>query len=225
MDDPLGFLRTNIIAMVLPPLDIGEGMPAPVCRISAHPQPAARVLWRTRNRIRHTDGRYFDLVPDGRGTVPAYRLPWSTDGGYHMVLPPDGSIRLMVNAVMNGCSFGYIRDRGTGAARVSHINIRQGMGATDLAAMRSELSYCQATLHRSRYEHDARSVRIAEGLVETRVNCSVFGLRDDTNMWRFYAQSWRTASAIDNGGAGGRVYEILDTYELTTRQQHRARRQ
>ncbi|MBF5096393.1 hypothetical protein F1643_20510 [Azospirillum sp. INR13] len=184
-NDPGAFLRQNVVTFYMPDgisagdwsrqydgATVGVGAHRPH-HFSVEHVDAVTVRYRGNLYGWYTDGRMYQVEPDGGGDGTAYFLPWKVDSGYSLTIGANAS--LFFNAMMNGCSFGW--SAGNGIVRVAHHNIQDANGATDNGAMLQSLSGYAGRYLRNDY-------RLVEGGAG---QSTVIGVRVN-GQWQIWAQ-------------------------------------
>lgn len=158
--------------------------------------------------------RYTLLTETARlinGQLTVSYLPWGEDTGYYIILEPDSGPDIMMTAMMDGCSVGYVR-ADDGALRVSHHN---AMSATDMnAAQRNTLSFASSSLHPSDYSFKTQTENNMLFVNEAGFGF-VFGVRR-SGKWRMYAQHLTSRVQTD---ARGKTTKVTTSWDITNAQE------
>lgn len=183
IQDPLRFLRGNVFS-----LGVEASQEYPISPLSAFDVAATDPVHRTATGGESGDAWVYEARPASGGAIAAYYLPWRRNAGYSVILEADGDVRLMFNALMSGCSFGFLRGPG-GIIRASHYNMTRLGTATvpDDARLADGLAFCTTNgnvVHAPDYRPGVHQIEL----------CSVIGVFHRDGQWRFYVQNWTIQS-------------------------------
>ncbi len=131
---------------------------------------------------------FYKVVRDDAGPIRAYVLGFKENEAVGSILGvAAGDPRFMFTYRMDGCSLGFAQASPAAAAYVSHHNDKTG-GNVPATIAGQAVNFADGAAPALNFAHKASYQTDSKGDLNAFYKSTTVGVRDATNVWRFYLQ-------------------------------------